>query len=231
MGDRTYFPQEPSDDIAKDDCLVGLMVIGRGWDAGKVPKVALPFVQPRVLAASVEQDDLGGTLNQPSPVEQDHAFSAHGLYGCTEEGIFWFFWLYLHRRGLVRERADEAVSVSVFRHCNGDLCLDDGVDTAYFVGDLPCALEQQRVANIASGLGHVSRSEDVGEGQPRNVSNFFNLTCRKEVVEKVRFYVIGSHARSTVPSEKRTGLVPWTSVTRQDGIFELRSIDQHGGNG
>ena len=61
--DMTYFPQEPRDDVAKDDRLVGLMVVGRGWDASKIPKVALPFIQPGVLATGVEQDDLGSAFD------------------------------------------------------------------------------------------------------------------------------------------------------------------------
>jgi len=81
MGCTTYLSQEPRDDVAEDDRLVGLVVVGRGWDASKIPKVTLPFVQPGVLTTGVEQDDLGGAFNQPSPIEQDHAFSAHRLYG------------------------------------------------------------------------------------------------------------------------------------------------------
>jgi hypothetical protein len=164
MANTTYFPQEPCDDVAEDDCLVGFVIVGRSWDPGKVPEVAFPFVQTRVLATSVEQDDLWSALDQPSSIEQDHAISAHGLYGCTEEGIFRFLWLDFHWRGLVRERTDEAVSVSVFRDRDWNLCLDDGVDSTNFVGDLPRALEQQRVANIASWMGHLGRSQD-GEGR------------------------------------------------------------------
>ena len=158
MVDATHFAQEPGDDVAEDNGLIGLVVVGRSWDASKVPEVTLPFIQPRILASSVEQDDLGSALDQPPSIKQDHAFSAHGLYGSTEEGVRWFLWLDLHRGRLVGERADEAVSVSVFRDSDRNLCLDDGVDSAYFVSDLPCALKQQRVANVASWLGHTDRS-------------------------------------------------------------------------
>lgn len=65
----THLPQEPSDDVAEDNRLIGLMVVGRSWDASEVPKVTLPFVQPGVLATGVEQDDLGGAFDQPSPIE------------------------------------------------------------------------------------------------------------------------------------------------------------------
>ena len=80
-GGATYLPQEPRDDVAEDDRLVGLVVVGRSRDTSEIPKVALPFIQPGVLTAGVEQDDLGGAFDQPPPIEQDHAFSAHGLYG------------------------------------------------------------------------------------------------------------------------------------------------------
>jgi hypothetical protein len=68
--------------------------------------------------------------------------------------VCWFLCLDFHGCGLVREGPDEAVSVAIF--CNGDrdFCLDDGVDTADLVSDLPGALEKEGVVDVALELWH-----------------------------------------------------------------------------
>ena len=44
--DSTHLAQEPCDDVANHDGLVGLVVVpGRG-DTSEVPQIGLPFVQP-----------------------------------------------------------------------------------------------------------------------------------------------------------------------------------------
>ena len=60
----------------------------------------------------------------------------------------------LHGGSLVGERADEGVTVAILGDGDGDLGLDDGVDTADLVSDLPGALEEEGVADVALDLGH-----------------------------------------------------------------------------
>lgn len=42
----SYLSEEPSSDIAKDNGLVRLMVIGRGRNSSHVPEIGLPFIHP-----------------------------------------------------------------------------------------------------------------------------------------------------------------------------------------
>ena len=75
--EMTHLSKEPGDDIAKDDRLVRLVVVGRGGDPCEVPEISLPFVEARVLAAGVEEEDVGSALDEPAAVEDLHPGSAH----------------------------------------------------------------------------------------------------------------------------------------------------------
>ena len=58
------------------------------------------------------------------------------------------------RRGsLVAEGPNQAISVAIFLHCDGDFGLDDGVDASDLICDLPGALEEQRVAHVTLNFG------------------------------------------------------------------------------
>ena len=69
--------------------------------------------------------------------------------GVGDVGVGGHLGLDLHGGGLVGEGADKAVSVAKLGDGDGDLCLDDGVDTANFVRDLPCAFEEKGISNVA----------------------------------------------------------------------------------
>ena len=69
-------------------------------------------------------------------------------------GIGGLLCLDLHRGGLVGEGPDEGIPVAKLGDGDGDLCLDDGVDAADFVCDLPCTLEEDGVVNVPSFVGH-----------------------------------------------------------------------------
>lgn len=60
-----------------------------------------------------------------------------------------FFCFDLHRRSLVGERANEAVAVAILRDGDRNLGLDYGVDATDLVRNLPGALEEKRVVNVA----------------------------------------------------------------------------------
>jgi len=69
-------------------------------------------------------------------------------------GICGFLLLDFHGGGLVAERTDKGVPVAILCDGDWDLGLDDGVDTADLVCDLPGALEEKRVADVAFVRGH-----------------------------------------------------------------------------
>ena len=81
-----HLAQEPRDQVPKDDRLVGLIVIRRGRDPGQVPEIGLPLVQPVVSRPSVKEDDLGGSLDQPSTVDELDTSVPHGLEREGERG-------------------------------------------------------------------------------------------------------------------------------------------------
>ena len=78
---RSHLAQEPSNEISKDDGLVRLMIIWSGGNAGKVPEVTLPLVETGILAARVEEEDVGVALDEPATVEDLDACGAHGVEG------------------------------------------------------------------------------------------------------------------------------------------------------
>lgn len=83
---RAYLSEEPGDEVAKDDGLVGLVVAGGRGDTGDVPEVALPLVQVAVGSLGVEEQDAGSALDQPAAVHVANATVLHGLEGGGELG-------------------------------------------------------------------------------------------------------------------------------------------------
>lgn len=144
------------------------MVIRRCRNACQVPEIAFPLVQTRVLASSIEQEHMRCTLNQPTAIKALYAALTHGIKRARKVRVFRLLRLDLHGCRLVAKGSDEAVSVAKLLDGDGDLGLDDGVDTADLVGDLPCALEEEGVADVALYVGHAFLSLAVvvsgGEG-------------------------------------------------------------------
>lgn len=75
----THLAEEPGDDVAKDDGLVGFVVVGRGGDASEIPEITLPFVETGVLTACVEEENVRGTFDEPSSIESLYAHTSHGV--------------------------------------------------------------------------------------------------------------------------------------------------------
>lgn len=174
---RRYLAQKPCYDVAEHYCFIRFMIVWRCGDAGEVPEIALPLVQTGVLAASVEQEDARRAFDKPSAIQTLDTGRAHRVKGAGKVGICRLLNFYLHGCGLVAERADEAVSVAVLRDRHGDFRLYDGVDAADLVGDLPGALEEQRVPYIALWfclwLGHGwERRRVVGSSRDKNGTAF-----------------------------------------------------------
>lgn len=128
------FAEEPRDEVAKDDGFVGFVVVWWGWDASQVPQVALPLVQSVVFAARVEKEDFGCTFDQPAAVEDLDALVAHALDGADHGRVRRLARFDFHGSGLVGERADESVSVAIFRYRDWNLGFDDSVNTADCAG-------------------------------------------------------------------------------------------------
>src|SRR5690242_12971436 len=66
---RTYLAKEPSDEIAKDDGVIGLVVVVGRWNGGNVPEVRFPFILVVAGRLEVKQKHARGTLDEPSPVD------------------------------------------------------------------------------------------------------------------------------------------------------------------
>lgn len=146
---KTHIAQEPSDEVAKDDGLVCLVVVGRAGDASEVPEIGLPLVEAGVHAAGIKEKDLGVALDEPATVESLDALGLHGLESGSEMGVTGLLWLDLHRRGLVGERADEAVSVAKLGDGDGHFGLDHRVDPPDLVRDFPRTFKQDGLSDIA----------------------------------------------------------------------------------
>jgi hypothetical protein len=146
---EAHLAKEPCDDIAENNTLVSLVVAGRCWDPSQVPEVAFPLVKAVILAAGIEEEDVWITVDQPATVEAFNALHAHRIEGTGDVGIGWLLRLHLHGGGFVREWADEGIPVAKLGDGDGDLGLDDGVDTADLVCDLPCALEKNGFPDVA----------------------------------------------------------------------------------
>jgi len=125
------------------------VVAGWGRDSSQVPQIAFPFVEAVVLAAGIEEEDVGVTVDQPATVKTLDALDAHRLEGGSDVGIGWLLRLHFHGGGLVRKGADEGIPVAKLGDGDGHFGLDDGVDATNLVGDLPCALEEDGVSDVA----------------------------------------------------------------------------------
>lgn len=82
----THFSKEPSDNVAEDNCLIGLVIIGRGGDSSQVPKIRLPLVQSVIARPSVKQEDSGSTFDKPSTIDELDASFSHGGDRIGERG-------------------------------------------------------------------------------------------------------------------------------------------------
>lgn len=105
LSNRTYLAEEPSDEIAKDNGVIGLVVVVGGWDRGNVPQIRLPLVLVVGGRFEVKQKDAGSTLNKPSPVDNVDATILHGLYSGGKLKVGGLDLLNLHRSLQFRESA------------------------------------------------------------------------------------------------------------------------------
>ena len=112
-GEKTHLTKKPCDNVAKHDSLVRPMIVGRGGDACKVLEIGLPLVEAGVLAAGIEEEDVGGALDEPATVENLDTCGAHPLESCGKMGVCGLLGLNLHGGGLVGERSDESVAVAI----------------------------------------------------------------------------------------------------------------------
>jgi hypothetical protein len=103
---RTYLAEEPSDEIAKDNGVIGLVVVVGGWDGGNVPQIRLPLVLVVASRFEVKQKDPGSTLNKPSPVNNVDAAILHGLDGGGKLRVGGLNLLNLHRSLQFKESAE-----------------------------------------------------------------------------------------------------------------------------
>ena len=161
MKEATHLSEKPGDDVAEDDRLIGFMIVWRCGDACEVPEVCFPLVESRVLAASIEKKNVGSTLYEPAAIKHLDTSRSHAVEGGSEVRVSRFLGLDLHWRGLVGERADKCVAIAIFRDGDRDFGLDNGVDTANLVGDLPSTLEEEGIASIALDVRHGSRLRGV----------------------------------------------------------------------
>ena len=130
------------------------MIVGGARDAGEVPEIALPLVSLGVHAAGIEEQDVWSAVDEPSAVKGLDTTIAHDCEGGDEVGIVRLFLIDLHGGSLVGEGADEAVPVAILCLGDGDLCLDNGIDSADLVCDLPGALEEDRRRHVSLVGGH-----------------------------------------------------------------------------
>jgi len=75
----THLAQEPGNQVAKDDGLVGLGIARRRGDASTRPQVALPLIQVSIGGARVEQKDARSAINQPPAIDGLDAPVVHRL--------------------------------------------------------------------------------------------------------------------------------------------------------
>lgn len=105
--------QEPSYDIAEDNCLVRFVVARGAWNSGEIPKIALPFVELIILTAGVEEQNVGSAFNEPSAIEGFDTTGSHLFESRLQMGIRGLLLVDLHGGSFVGKRADEAISVAI----------------------------------------------------------------------------------------------------------------------
>lgn len=145
----THLSEEPRNEVAKDDSLVGLGVSCGGRDGGGIPQVGLPLVEEAVPGLGVNQQHAGGTLDQPAAVDYADSPLLHGLDGGAQLGVRGREGLDLDgglhhgdqytgaadgsaQRETYRlpiERADERVAVAILGGGDGGFGLEDRVDS------------------------------------------------------------------------------------------------------
>ena len=72
-----HLAQEPCAEIAKDDGVVRLGVVRWCRNAGDVPEVGLPLVEPVHHRAAVKEQDSRPTLDEPPAVQELYAAFSH----------------------------------------------------------------------------------------------------------------------------------------------------------
>jgi hypothetical protein len=77
----THLAQEPRNQVAKDNGLIGLGITRRRRNASTRPQVALPLIQISVSGARVKQQHPRGTVNQPPTINRLDAPVVHRLDG------------------------------------------------------------------------------------------------------------------------------------------------------
>ncbi len=83
----TNLPEKPRNEVAKDNGLVGLIVVVGRRDGSSIPQVSFPLVHVAVCRLGVEEEDSGGTLDQPAPIQYANATLLHGLDCRREFGV------------------------------------------------------------------------------------------------------------------------------------------------
>src|SRR5688500_6718553 len=83
-GGSSHLSEEPRDQVAEDDGLVGFVVIWWGWNAGNVPQVRLPLVHELVGRLGVDQKYPWGALNEPTTIEDADATIPHRRNGSCQ---------------------------------------------------------------------------------------------------------------------------------------------------
>ena len=96
LNNRTYLAEEPSDEIAKDNGVIGLVVVVGGGNGGNVPQVRLPLVLVVAGRFEVKQKHARGTLDEPSPVDDVDAAVLHRLDSRGELRVGGLDLLHLH---------------------------------------------------------------------------------------------------------------------------------------
>lgn len=104
--DQAYISQEPGDEVAQDNGLVGFLVTGWAWNARQIPEIRLPLVEFVIHAPSIEEQDVGIALNEPSPIEDLASLGAHRLNRSCDMLVCGLLSLDFHGGCLVRQRTD-----------------------------------------------------------------------------------------------------------------------------
>ena len=120
-GEEMHLAEEPCYDVAKDNAFVGFVVARWCRDACEVPEIAFPLIEAVILAACIEEEDVGITVDEPATVEAFYALYTHGFEGSGDVRVSRLLRLDFHGGRFVRERADEGVSVTKLGYGDGHL--------------------------------------------------------------------------------------------------------------
>lgn len=75
--EATYLSQKPGGEVAQKNGLVRFGVVGRGGDSSQVPEVSLPLIETVPNRPSVEQENLGSSLDEPAAVQELDSAVSH----------------------------------------------------------------------------------------------------------------------------------------------------------